>query len=344
MLRQFDIASLYIYDNEDGTFDCIDGRQRIGAIMSFLGKNPDDDDNGFDLKVLNEIYTDEAPPFGDLQGVTYVEAKARAGAGDSIAKNLIDEFDHYKLTIVKLSASRRAEEFNLQFTRLNVGTIINSGEKLHAMVGEMRNVCFEDGGIGQHPFLEGVKIPTRRYSKEQVAAQIIAQVFAIKETGEFTRTRHFDLQKFFKEQATLDERRRGWVKEMVATLDALAGAFNDLGILRNRAITVSTVLLAWKLKVTKKTAEAYASFVEEFLCRLNWQIRKGLDVDDEYRYLMDFQRHVTQASVEKPAVQARAETLEAQHKLWETQKAFTGDKEYLARTRKKPGDECRSGS
>ena len=51
--------------------------------------------------------------------------------------------------------------------------------------------------------------------------------------------------------------------------------------------------------------KAYAKFLEEFLGRLRWQVEKGLDVDPEYRYLIDFQRHVTQASVEKPAVDAR---------------------------------------
>jgi hypothetical protein len=185
MLRQFDIASLYVYDNGDGTFDCIDGRQRIGAIMSFLQKNKEDPDDGFDFKTLNEIFTDEAPPFRELDGVGYLEARTRAEQGDETAKRLINDFEHYELTVVQLSGSGRPEEFNLQFTRLNLGTIINSGEKLHAMVGDIRDICF--GELGQHQFLEGVKIPTRRYSKEQVLAQILAQVFELKQSREYTR-------------------------------------------------------------------------------------------------------------------------------------------------------------
>ena len=38
MIRRFDIASLYFYRHGDGAIDCVDGRQRIGAIMSFLGE------------------------------------------------------------------------------------------------------------------------------------------------------------------------------------------------------------------------------------------------------------------------------------------------------------------
>lgn len=75
---------------------------------------------------------------------------------------------------MKLSDSSRPEEFNLQFTRLNLGAIINSGEKLNAMVGDLRDECFTNQGIGQHAFLDKIKIPTRRFAKEGVAAQILA--------------------------------------------------------------------------------------------------------------------------------------------------------------------------
>src|SRR5256885_13190738 len=56
--RQFDIASICLYEDEEGSLDCIDGRQRLGAIMAFLGNNPDDEDNDFEYKRMNEIYED----------------------------------------------------------------------------------------------------------------------------------------------------------------------------------------------------------------------------------------------------------------------------------------------
>ena len=43
ILRRFDIASVYFYRREDGTLECIDGRQRLNAIMSFLARNPADE-------------------------------------------------------------------------------------------------------------------------------------------------------------------------------------------------------------------------------------------------------------------------------------------------------------
>ena len=170
-----------------------------------------------------------------------------------------------------------------------------------------------------------------------MAEQILAQVFSIQENGEFTRTRHFDLQHLFKRHGTLTEGPKDWIEQTKAKLDLLEKAFDDLEILRNRAITVSTVLLAWKLGVTTEdVAGRLASFIEEFLCRPQWQVGKGLDVDDEYRYLIDFQRHVTQASVEKPALEARAETLEWRYDRWRGSEALLGDVEYKRRTGSEP--------
>lgn len=60
ILRDFDISSIYFFRKENGGYDCIDGRQRINAIWSFLGVNEaDEEDNEFHLKIENEIYDDK---------------------------------------------------------------------------------------------------------------------------------------------------------------------------------------------------------------------------------------------------------------------------------------------
>ena len=196
MVRQFDIAPLYLYKDGHGSVECVDGRQRIGTIMAFLGSNEGDDDSNFRYRILNEIYEEEPPNFESLEGKTFQEIKQlRDEVRDQDAEQFLNIFLGYTLNIVMLSNSNRAEEFNLQFTRLNLGAIINSGEKLHAMVGDLRDECFE--GLGKHKFLRQTNIPTRRYAQEQVAAQILAQIFSLLESGTFTRTRHIDLQRQF---------------------------------------------------------------------------------------------------------------------------------------------------
>ena len=213
MLREFDVASFYFYVNGNDSIDCVDGRQRVGAIMSFLGDNPKDEDNKFEFRVLNEIYQDEAHPLAAFDKMSFGEIVAKAENGEEQqeeARKFVDAIMGYTLTIVKLSESEEPREFNLQFARLNLGTIINSGEKLHAMVGELRDVCFDD--LGRHSFLESTNVPTRRYSREQLAAQILLQVFSIEQSRqegtphEYARTRHFDLQRFFKDCTILNVR------------------------------------------------------------------------------------------------------------------------------------------
>lgn len=353
MLRSFDIAPLYLYKHRTGLIDCVDGRQRIGTIMSFLGANQQDSHDNFRFKVLNEIYEDEEPPFGPLDGKTYedirrlgeesVEEEQAADPAGKLACQFLNRLHEYQLNVVMLSDSDRPQEFNLQFTRLNLGAIINAGEKLHAMVGELRDECFE--GLGKHDFLEETNIPTRRFAREQVAATILAQIFSIVESGDprsFVRTRHIDLQRLFKQQSILDNQHRTTIEKLSQLFDLLGVAFKETDVLRSRAITVSTVLLAWNRKVnTQHLADQVASFVQEFVLRLRWQLRKGLDVAPEYRYLTDFQRNVTQGTAGVSGVAARAEVFEREFDGWVKSCKLSGDLEYAYRTKLDPVKESR---
>ncbi len=340
MVRRFDIASLYFYRHGDDSIDCVDGRQRIGAIMSFLGGDQRDVDANFRFRHLNEVYED-SPAFAPLVGMTYSEiGKLAEDPQQRIAQAFVETLLEYPLTIVMLSDSKEAEEFNLQCTRLNLGTIINSGEKLNAMAGDLRNECFE--GIGRHAFLEGTDIPTRRFARQQVAGQILAQVLSVSDTGGFTRTRHFDLQALCKRHNRFTEEQRSLVREVSELLDLLTIPFGQLRVLRNRAITVSTVLLAWKRNIrTEDEAAELATFIDEFVHRLNWQMKRGLLLDPEYHYLTEFQRSITQASAEASSVEARSRMLEEGLDRWRSSRQLPGDAEYHQRTGFDPSEESR---
>ena len=333
--RRFDIASFYFYLNPDDSWDCVDGRQRIGAIMSFLDENPQDEHAGFEFKVLNEIFEDVAEyTYRSLAGETYRSIEELADGGHATAEAFRNAFLDYPLNVVTLQESSAPEEFNLQFARLNLGTIINSGEKLNAMVGALRDRCFDD--LGTHPFLGSISIPTRRFAREQLAAQITAQVFAVDEgtnTGlvEFARTRHMDLQRLFKDHAFLDRDKEDGIERLQRLLDLLAGQMQSFPVLRSRAIVLSAVLLAYQEGIqTDEEARMFADFVSDFVHRLNSQIRKEPHPDHEYDYLLEFQRHLTQASVEKAAVAARAATLARAFAHWKEHDCeLPGDAAYL---------------
>ena len=180
-------------------------------------------------------------------------------------------------------------------------------------------------------------MPTRRYSREQLAAQIVAQVFAWEGSREgaareYARTRHFDLQRLFKQYTILDFESRKWLENVKTIMDSLQEAFGDKGVLRNRAIVVSTVLLGYEVRATTASvAEGVAGFVSEFVRGLKWQIGKGFEMDEEYRHLSEFQRHLTQASVERTAVESRAAVFREGLRLWNAEGRLQGDPEYRSR-------------
>ena len=348
IVREFDISPLYFYTKDDYLIDCVDGRQRIGAIMSFLGKNEKDTaDRGFAFRILNELYEDSENTYEQLNGLGYSEIERRENEGETLAKEFLGAILNYKLTIVMLSDSNTYNEFNLQFARLNLGAIINSGEKLNAMVGDLRNACFD--GLGQHQFLEVIRMPERRFSREQTAAQILAQVFSFEknlqsdQSQEYVRTRHFDLQRLFKEYTDMGADEHKWVDKVKGLLNLLSKVNDQFALVRSRALVVSTVMLAYKLDITnEEDVIDFGKFVDKFAHRLKWQVRKGLDVDPQYRYLIDFQKHMIQGSVEKPAVTARAQVLEDEFNRWKETGKLKGDEEYET-TNEKPADAaCRS--
>ena len=330
--RRFDIASFYFYVNADESWDCVDGRQRIGAIMSFLGLNDEDREHkGFEYRVLNEIFEDPSNPDRRFDGRRWSELE---GSDDPADMEFMNRILDYELTVIMLRDSAAAEEFNLQFTRLNLGTIINSGEKLNAMVGELRDACFRQ--LATHAFLQTAAIPTRRFAREQLAAQIVAQVFAIADGGpgdarEYARIRHHDLQRLFKEHTTLGEDRKALLRGVRATMDLLASDEVSFPALRSRAMVLSAFLLAHESGIVdegKGRAQQLAEFLSDYSRCLKWQIPKGLDVDPEYRWLVNFQRHLTQASVEKPAVRYRANALKDAYEEWLSTGELPGDADY----------------
>lgn len=309
ILRRFDIAAVYFYVRDDDGWECIDGRQRLNALMSFLGDNPaDENDNGFSLRIHNEVADDSDDTVRGLDGKTF-------GQLDPAVQEAVLG---YEITTVFLSGSYAASEFNLQFLRLNLGTLINAGEKLHAMVGVMRDRVFDPDGLGRHPFLAGVAVPTRRFARELIAAQLMLQVSAKHDTDQFARARHFDLQRYLKLYADHEDPRVG---EVARTLDALQASAPTLSEkLGNRAITVSAVLAAWELGVRDdaELAATFGEFVEAFLECLAQQVErmKEFNSDSRYQYLVTFQRHLTQAAVEKPAVSYRHRVLLEQFEVW----------------------------
>ena len=121
-------------------------------------------------------------------------------------------------------------------------------------------------------------------------------------------------------------------EEIKEVLDALREHVGDIkDLLRNRAVIVSIILFVWerRLYLEPEAMARFSQFVRRFLQRLSDQVRllKEFRPDPRYPYLTEFQRQLTQASVERPAVTKRHEILSEQYEHWLEHDALMGEGE-----------------
>jgi hypothetical protein len=333
IIRDFDIAAIYLYKTGDNSYDCIDGRQRINAIMSFLGKNEADlDDNGFHIKVSNEIFSD-GEKFNQILDKRFI----------SFPEDWKKRIFNYKINVVEIDNVESEEELNLLFLRLQLGAILNAGEKLNAMTGDMRDYIFHD--LSKHTFFTSIKIPYRRFAREQVAAQIAINYFSKKEEGVFQKSRFVDLQDFFKEKSRFNSAAKKYAKEISNILTKIETYFgNKIHYIRNRAIAVSVFLFVSELIETgkEKDVKLFIEFLIKFLKTLKWQISKGVMMDSAYYDLLKFNTNIAQAAVEKPAIERRHDFLKDYFHAFKNTKSIRGDREYKAEKGVDPNKERES--
>ena len=326
ILRGIDIASIYLFKKEESSYDCIDGRQRINAILSYLGENPTDtEDSGFYVTITNEIFEDSAQ-FAEINNKRFRNLPEDAQA----------KIWDYRISTVIIESVENVNELNLFFLRLQLGQILNAGEKLHAMIGDMREFIFND--IGRNEFFQGINIPYRRYAKEQVAAQIALNYFRKKETGEYRRSRYLDLQEFFKERSKFSEKEIEITGEIKQKLSKIYDYFKDvLYLIGNRAMAVSVFLFISDLidQERESESEQFIEFFIKLVQTLKWQIPEGVQMHEAYYYLLDFQNYVSQAAGEKYAIQNRHDFLDRNFYYYKQNNVLEGDDKYFESTGKK---------
>jgi hypothetical protein len=320
MLRDFDISSIYLYRRDDGYYECIDGRQRINAILSFLGVNDESESNYHNKFVF--VSSDEL-----LQAEDKRLAEFHGKGFEQLTGDQQDRILEYRFNVLEIADIEKDEELNLMFLRLQLGSPLNAGEKLHAMRGEMRDLVF--GSLGEHPYFEYLDIPRRRFSRQLTAAQIAMNFFSLHERNGFTRTRFIDLQEFLKTHSKFDrEAREGAVllKERLDRIHTELSARSRIAI-RNRAIGITMFFFIDHLieTGTEGMIQNFLDFLALFLERLNEQVKKGILIDPQYRDLLKFQTYVSQAAVEKYAIENRQTFLEDYFKYYLTYSSIKGD-------------------
>ena len=327
ILREFDIASIYLHRRGDGVFECIDGRQRINTLISFLGLSEGIAEVGADRAYNSFVFESDDELLGG-KFLSGYDGKTWSEFND-LQRAKILSYQFNVLEISDLDNENDAHELNLMFLRLQLGSPLNAGEKLNAMVGDMKNLIFK--GIGKHPFFKTLKIPQRRFSKELTAAQIAINFFSQRELGSFQRARFVDLQDFFKLHLSFSKEEKKIADKLSEKLDQVYSilSLEKNLVLKNRAIGVTTFFFISNLideKANDKRIEQFTTFLVEFLTRLREQVEKGIDIETRYRDLLKFQAYVSQAAVEKYAFENRLTFLDEYFKHYLKTGKIKGDK------------------
>lgn len=309
ILRSYDISSIYFYQRNGDRFECVDGRQRINAILSFLGTNQADDDgrldNHFSFRSSDELLGKKE--MEDLEGRRFTKLSVDE-KGRFFTKEQRDQFLAYRPTIILLTDLEDEDDLHLMFLRLQLGSPLNAGEKLKAMKGRMRDFIFKE--FGKHPYFERLKIPQRRFSKEQTAAQVALQYFSRAENESFHKARFEDLQSFFKQKSTLsdaDEKRLNDILANASRADELIRKHEKEIELKNRAMGVSLYFVLQE--IPPNDVDVFFEFLREFQKTVREQVKLGVLIDHHFRSLLKFQTYITQAAVEKYAIDGRHKML-----------------------------------
>lgn len=296
-----DIPKLYLarVESEDNfDFECIDGKQRMTTLLEFY-KPEAGSDNPLRIRVAGDRYTYE-----QLQRDLPKVAK---------------KIDDFELTFVVYPEIEDEEFLREIFRRLQLGIRLNTGELLKTYTGSLRDFVYKEMGKDA-PFLRHTSLSDKRFSRQFTLAQICINSFAKAETGDFVRARYDDLADFFKDKYNLDdgdenlERIREVLKAMDKDFRQQAGAISSRAVAVSAYLFAETLFLDKRKSVISKFAEFYVAFLTEI--KRNLKLLSGFLRPENQTILEEFQKYISQASVEPYSVKRRQLFLEKAFKYY----------------------------
>jgi uncharacterized protein DUF262 len=290
IIKNIDIPKIYLArmtNNENFDFECIDGKQRMTTLLSFFKPEPDGE-NPLAVPLAGEKYT-------------YKRLKKEV-------PNLAKKIEDFELAFVIYPEIDDDEFLRDIFRRLQLGVRLNSGELLKTYTGTIRDFIYKEMGKDA-PFLRNTNLSEKRFSRQFTLAQICINSFSRRETGEFVRARYDDLADFVKGRADLDNRNENLVRirEVLKIMDRHFG--NEAENISSRAIAISAFLFVEGL-YEQERLDTVPSFVD-FYTKLLGEIKNDLKLLSKYKkptnptILEEFQKHISQASVEPYAIESR---------------------------------------
>lgn len=274
ILRGWHLPKFYFRKVDDSTFECVDGQQRLSAIFSFFS----------DDLTLSEDTT------------------KRVGASKYTELNddLSDEFDDFEIEIEEIDDASN-EELEELFKRLQLGTPLNTAEKINAIQGDMRDFCH---AVADNPFFaERIGIKDTRYTHFET---VVKWVF-VEARGIQSQMRYPQLESLLKDNRTFS-RSSDTAKKIEGAVEFLSKAFpNDCKVVRNRANALSICMLAARVQAQKLTsdtaAKQFQDFVQTFFRQLSAEVQKGVKAVD--KELLRYQQAISSGSTGGDSIRSR---------------------------------------
>jgi hypothetical protein len=277
ILKGWHVPVLYFRKVGDEAFECVDGQQRLTAIWEF-----------FDNKISLSVESQEA--YG---GPLYKDLKP----------SVSDKFDDYILQIEEIEEATDDEVKEL-FQRLQLGTALNTPEKLNAIESGLRDFLRD---LSQHSFFkEKVAAQDTRYAHFDTCGKVAFLLLK----GIQRRMRFAELENMFKDNTSFSPS-SALGRRLKSLFDSMNRIFpNKTSALRNRASIVSFCYLVSQIQETgqlRKMEKRLGDFFEKFSSNLRSEVEKGQKATDTDS--IEYQLAVSYGTSERESIEKRNEIL-----------------------------------
>ena len=265
ILKGWHLPKFYFRRLDNDNFECVDGQQRLAAIFEF-----------FDNELTLDPDTSPRPKILKYSQLPY---------------EMSDEFDDFEIDIEEIEDASD-EELEELFKRLQLGTPLNTAEKLNAISGDLRDFCHL---MAKKPFFsDKIALRNTRYAH----FEILTKLAFIETRGIQSQMRLPQLQSFLEDNKSFSSQ-SDTAKRLNKSIDFLNSAFpNKYPHIRNKANLLSICMLA--VRVTnqnigdKEAATDFGKFTESFFSQLSIEVEKGINATD--RELRKYQQAISSGS------------------------------------------------
>jgi hypothetical protein len=277
ILKGWHLPKLYFRKIDEYSFECVDGQQRLTAIWEFYDNNL-------------QLSESTAQKYG---GHFYRD----------LPDTVTDDIDDFELDIEEIQDADDGELEEL-FQRLQLGTPLNSPERLNAITGDMHDFVKK---LSRDTFFsKTIAVNDTRFAHFDIAGK-----WAFVELrGIQPQMRFAQLESLFKDNRSFSDKSES-ARTVLNALGYLHRALpTKCDWLRNRANVLSVCMLAAAVarqKADKNSAERFGSFLAGYFQDLAKEIEKGSKSTE--RELLEYQQAISYGSTGGDSIRRRLSIL-----------------------------------